>query len=74
MDIYHYVTTISEMKKEIGPFVALIVDVNIIFQEDYGCRYYVYGSKSEYLDQVKQNYQKSLPTNIRGKCRILELE
>ena len=39
---------------------ALIVGVNVIFQEEWGRRYYVYGTKTEYLGQVKQTYQKHL--------------
>ena len=49
---------------------ALIVGVNIIFQEEWGRRYYVYGTKTEYLGQVKQNYQKSL-SSIEKTAKII---
>ena len=39
---------------------ALIIGVNIIFQEDWGRRYYVYGTRTEYLGHVRQTYQKHL--------------
>lgn len=39
---------------------ALIVGVNVIFQDGWGRRYYAYGSKTEYLGQVSQVYQKHL--------------
>lgn len=51
-------------------FRAIEYGINIIYQNKWGQRYYVYGSKTEYLGKVEQQYV-SKKSNLQKKKEIL---
>ena len=53
--------------------MAMILGINIIFQEPWGRRYYCYGSKTEYLGQVTQKYPHYLSRLEKQARRIAKV-